>query len=257
MAFDAAHQSGIFFDNGDVRNGHIWYFGAGNIFPHGVRLNTSSFAGDSHIFIEDVTGQVGIGDDTPNAIFDVEGADDGCNFGSRSGSQWGYVNTQRPTGSSNLVIQRWRDGTFSQMTVNNDADAYQLTVLGSGLASGGMWDNSDAKLKENVRALEAGTLVKLMRLSPKTYTWKKDAQYDFLNLKDRQQIGFLAQELEAEFPEVVQTTTQTDADGEVAVDHELKSVNYSALVPVLTKAIQEQQEMIEALQARIELLEKK
>ena len=120
-----------------------------------------------------------------------------------------------------------------------------------------MWDNSVAKLKDNVRTLEAGTLDKLMRLSPKTYTWKKDAQYDFLNLKDRQQIGFLAQELEAEFPEVVQTTTQTDADGEVAVDHELKSVNYSALVPVLTKAIQEEQEMIEALQARIEVLEKK
>ena len=36
-----------------------------------------------------------------------------------------------------------------------------------------------------------------------------------------------------------------------------KAVNYEALIPLLTKAIQEQQLIIEELQKRIEILEKK
>ena len=86
--------------------------------------------------------------------------------------------------------------------------------------------------------------------------FKNTQEYKFLGLSDEEQIGFLAQELEQEFPQVVNATIQTDADGEEVVDHELKSVNYEALIPVLTKAIQEQQEMIKALEARIEILEK-
>ena len=73
---------------------------------------------------------------------------------------------------------------------------------------------------------------------------------------DRYEQSKKAQDLEQEFPQVVNTTIQTDADGEVAIDHELKSVNYEALIPVLTKAIQEQQEMIKALEARVAELEK-
>lgn len=260
MEFDAAVQSGIAFRNGSSTNANAWYRGNGNA---GLILNTSSTGGTPHFFIEDNTGNVGIGDDTPDAIFDVEGDDDGCNFGSRTGSAWGYVNTQRPTGSSNTVVQRWRDGSATQATINLDGDTYQFTVLGSAFASGGTWTNSDAKLKENINALSEGTLDKVMRLKPSSYTFKNVEEYEFLRLPETQQIGFIAQELEMEFPQVVNTTIQTNADKEIPVEHELKSVNYEALVPVLTKAIQEQQELIltqqsliEALEARVTQLEK-
>ena len=140
--------------------------------------------------------------------------------------------------------------------MNDIAGTYRFTVLGSALASGGTWTNSDARLKKNVNVLGEGTLAKVMKLKPSTYLFKNTQEYKFLGLSDEEQIGFLAQELEQEFPQVVNATIQTDADGEEVVDHELKSVNYEALIPVLTKAIQEQQEMIKALEARIEILEK-
>ena len=60
---------------------------------------------------------------------------------------------------------------------------------------------------------------------------------------DEQQIGFIAQELELDIPEVV-----GGEDGN-------KGVSYGQLTAVLTKAIQEQQTLIETLTARIETLE--
>ncbi len=253
MQFDAALQSGMAFRNESTTNANIWYRENGT---KGLIFNTVSTGGTIHMFIEDDTGNVGIGDETPDAIFDVEGDTDGCNFGNRSGAAHGYVNTQRPSGSTNAVVQRWRDNITTMATMNDIAGTYRFTVLGSALASGGTWTNSDARLKKNVNVLGEGTLAKVMKLKPSTYLFKNTQEYKFLGLSDEEQIGFLAQELEQEFPQVVNATIQTDADGEEVVDHELKSVNYEALIPVLTKAIQEQQEMIKALEARIEILEK-
>ncbi|MBT8234410.1 MAG: tail fiber domain-containing protein [Saprospiraceae bacterium] len=260
MQFDASLQSGIAFRNGSTTNANAWYRGNGNA---GLIFNTVSSGATIHLFIEDDTGNVGVGDETPDAIFDVEGDTDGCNFGSRTGGGHGYVNTQKPVGSTNTVVQRWRDGIATQVTINNDADTYQMEVFGSALASGGTWTNSDAKLKENINTLGEGTLDKVLKLNPTSYTFKRSPEYGFLRLSEEPQIGFIAQELEQEFPQIVNTTIQTDADGETVVDHELKSVNYEALVPVLTKAIQEQQALIqqqqtliESLDARLKALEK-
>ena len=68
------------------------------------------------------------------------------------------------------------------------------------------------------------------------------------NLKDDEkkvkQLGVIAQELEEVFPLMV----ATESDG-------LKSVKYSVFVPMLIKAIQEQQALITSLTARVALLE--
>jgi trimeric autotransporter adhesin len=61
-----------------------------------------------------------------------------------------------------------------------------------------------------------------------------------------QHLGFLAQELEQAFPEVVRESAAGT-----------KMVNYAGLVPVLTKAIQEQQKIIEKQQQQIDWLMKK
>ena len=60
-------------------------------------------------------------------------------------------------------------------------------------------------------------------------------------------IGFIAQEVLPLIPEVVSVPVDTDKD--------LYSISYPKLTAVLTKAIQEQQTIIEDLKARIETLE--
>ncbi|MBL0183661.1 MAG: tail fiber domain-containing protein [Chitinophagaceae bacterium] len=70
-----------------------------------------------------------------------------------------------------------------------------------------------------------------------SYYWKDEN-------KDRdQQIGLLAQEVDAVFPQLV----KKDAEG-------LLGVNYSGFVPLLIKGMQEQQTQIEELKKQIEKL---
>jgi len=103
---------------------------------------------------------------------------------------------------------------------------------------------SDERLKENIRDLDDG-LSKIMQLQPRKFDWKEGKGSGISN--DR---GFVAQEFEQVFPDMVSEWADESPEGEdpyktVAAD----------LIPVLTKAIQEQQAQIEALTARITELE--
>ena len=91
------------------------------------------------------------------------------------------------------------------------------------------------------------------------------------NLKtdpEHKQIGVVAQELEQVFPSLVSESpdyeelTTTDEDGNekkerVATGTTTKSVKYSVFVPMLIKAMQEQQALIQQLTARVAQLESK
>ncbi|MBN1186453.1 MAG: tail fiber domain-containing protein, partial [Bacteroidales bacterium] len=62
--------------------------------------------------------------------------------------------------------------------------------------------------------------------------------------------GFTAQELEEVFPELVSTEAHPPEDekGEPLI---YKSINYIEMIPILTQAIQEQQEEIEDLKKEL------
>jgi hypothetical protein len=100
---------------------------------------------------------------------------------------------------------------------------------------------SDARTKENVRTSEEGLDV-ISALRPVRFDFKEG----FGNNR-KNQLGFVAQEVEPVFPDAV---AEWEQDGET-----YKSVGPGALIPVLVKAIQEQQAIIESLKTRIETLE--
>lgn len=108
---------------------------------------------------------------------------------------------------------------------------------------------SDKTIKTNVNKIENG-LTLLNKLNPVTYDYK-DGEYPELNLSDRLQYGFIAQEVEQVIPELVTKSTKPelkDAEGNViSKGGEYKGINYDGLIPVLTKSIQEQQAIIEKL----------
>jgi hypothetical protein len=112
-------------------------------------------------------------------------------------------------------------------------------------AAGGVVQSSDGRLKENVAGLTYG-LDAVRRLRPVAFTWKDGAD-------DRQHYGLIAQQVREVLPGIV-----TGGDG----DNGILGMNYSELVPVLVKAVQEQQEEIDtqtgqiaALEARLAALE--
>ena len=103
---------------------------------------------------------------------------------------------------------------------------------------------SDLKLKENITDVTP-KLDKLNQVRVVNYNLKGE------NLK---QIGVIAQEIEDVFPSMVTQSPDQDENG-IELGTTTKSVKYSVFVPMLIKAIQEQQALIESLTARIETLE--
>lgn len=141
----------------------------------------------------------------------------------------------------------------------------------------GMFTNpSDGKLKKNIQGIESA-LDKVMQLAPSNYEFKTES-YAAVNLGQGKHYGFIAQDLEKVFPELVSENsmvvnrtkavrragndlssknTQSKHASEETVTYEnIKAVNYLEMIPILTKALQEQQAMIVALQEEIQQLKK-
>ena len=114
-------------------------------------------------------------------------------------------------------------------------------VDGSVLDPGTETGISDVRVKKDVTRI-TDALTGILSLNGVTFRYNTEAHPE-LRLSKKPQIGFLAQELEQVYPELVKTRE----DG-------LKAVNYAHLVPVLVEAIKEQQSMIAELREQISQL---
>jgi hypothetical protein len=101
---------------------------------------------------------------------------------------------------------------------------------------------SDAKLKENV----TDATPKLDKLNQ-----VRIVNYNLKNQPEQKLIGVIAQELEQIFPGMVEEAADRDQEGN-DLGTTTKSVKYSVFVPMLIKAMQEQQALIESLKARLD-----
>jgi len=115
--------------------------------------------------------------------------------------------------------------------------SYKLDVNGIIRSSGG-FIFSDKRFKDNIVVLD-NSLSKLSQLRGVSYKFKTKEFAD-KNFADTQQLGFLAQEVEEVYPELV----STDNEG-------YKSVNYVGLIPVLVEALKTQNEKIAVLEAQV------
>jgi hypothetical protein len=102
--------------------------------------------------------------------------------------------------------------------------------------------SSDYRLKENIQPLENG-LERLNQLKPVKFNWIEDG---------KEEEGFIAHEVSEIFSDaVVGEKDAVNEDGSI----DGQTMDYGRITPLLVKAIQEQQTIIEDLKARIETLE--
>jgi trimeric autotransporter adhesin len=107
---------------------------------------------------------------------------------------------------------------------------------------------SDSRLKENVESMTEG-LTDVLAMNPVKFTWKNIVtENKTVDMKGAESRGFLAQELNEHYPWAVSEGGENEKENPWGVD-------YGKLTPVLVKAIQEQQTIIESLEARITALE--
>jgi len=113
--------------------------------------------------------------------------------------------------------------------------SYKLDVAGT--IRGETVSESDIRWKKNIDPIE-GSLEKVKQLQGVHYDWKDE------NKDQSRQIGFIAQDVEKIFPELV----KTDEKG-------YKSMNYSKVVTVLVESVKELDDENRELEDRIVRLE--
>ena len=101
---------------------------------------------------------------------------------------------------------------------------------------------SDQRLKENIQDLDTG-LDAIMALRPRKYDWKAESGNAGKNVR-----GFIAQEVEQIFPDLIDEW-KNDKEDENAITY--KSLRQD-FIPVLVKAIQEQQAQIQELNTKLQ-----
>ncbi len=109
-----------------------------------------------------------------------------------------------------------------------------ITAQGAITTNAGLTCSSDIRYKKDIKHLP-DALTNVIKLQGVNYFWKVN-EFPEKHFTETKQIGFIAQELEKIYPEMVFTD-----------DKGYKSVDYSRLTPVLVEAIKEQQKIIESL----------
>lgn len=152
------------------------------------------------------------------------------------------------------AANNWATYVTNQFVLKGDGNvgigtgtpAYALQVVGAVYASGVAYCNgialcSDFRYKKNVTPLP-NALNNILKLEGIHYFWKANEFPDKHFTTDKQ-IGFIAQEIEKIYPELI----TTDKEG-------YKLVDYARLTPVLVEALKEQQKIIDTQKKEIESL---
>ena len=132
-------------------------------------------------------------------------------------------------------------GTYSTLKANGPYIYFDISGSYSAyMASNGTINaNSDRRLKENIITLSSGQLAKVCSLRGVNFDWIDGRMTGT-------QVGLIAQEVQAEYPELV------DNGG---IEDGTLTVNYAGLVSPLIEAIKELKTELDAAKARITTLE--
>ena len=214
-------------------------------------------------------GNIGINNNNPNHYLDVAGTTIPVNSVTTGLTNSDHAFQGVGTGGIGWVGNNysgiWANGTaqgafgvystpgldgIGVLGSQNGPGGYGVLCQGNGGYTGTWTLVSDAKFKKDFGSID-NALDKIKLLNPTTYLLKKD-EYKMMQFPSERQYGFIAQELEKVFPTLVEAGKIPSSSPEASMEY--KSVNYIGMIPVLTKAIQEQQKEIEDLKKIVQAL---
>ncbi|MDN3493447.1 tail fiber domain-containing protein [Winogradskyella bathintestinalis] len=191
-------------------------------------LNHTS--GSNNIFIGNFSGASVLANNNNKLFINNEASDNPLIYGEfdtnliRIGGSLSIQNASDPT--STWRLQTRPNGSLALYRNSSYRGYFHETT--------GVYSSiSDRKTKKDITALENGTLEKVMQLNPVSYLMKD--QND-----TKRNLGLISQEVQDIFPSITNYVEEAD----------LITLSYTELIPVLIKALQEQQEIIEAQSAK-------
>lgn len=112
-----------------------------------------------------------------------------------------------------------------------------LYIQGDLIVDGNIINPSDYILKKNIQPINIDSVDKLMNLKPSSFTFKDDSL-------SKLHYGFIAQEFEEEYPELIHNKPDTTYS-------KIKAINYLEIIPLLVNKIQLMQEEINELKGKL------
>jgi hypothetical protein len=183
-------------------------------------------------------GNVGVGTTSINARLNAARGDNDVTGRIENGMTTGLTSDifqiltpSHAAGTGYYFIRCYSSGPTVQFAVRGDGTVYAQNTTIQSL--------SDIRTKENVRDASEGLSV-INALRPVRFDFKEG----FGNNR-KNQLGFVAQEVETVFPDAVDVSGEKDENGDP-----YKSVGPAALIPVLVKAIQELTARVAELEAK-------
>lgn len=254
------HKLGISTDGSLDGTPNVAFGGTGN---DAYIANWSGSGYNTNLTVLGVNGNVGIGTANPLQKLWVENGDIWVS-GNR---KIGFTTDFSPDGTPNVAfgatgndayIANWSSSSYNtnlyvqgssgNVGIGTTSPTARLHVNGSVILSQGYSTSSDRRLKRDIRPL-GDALALVQKLEGVRYNWRapqdRAVGRDLVLPVSQPQIGFIAQDLEKVLPEAV---VAPSGEGSVY------SVKEAALIPVLVKAIKQQQRQIDALKAEVAAL---
>ena len=161
------------------------------------------------------------------------------------------------TSGTQVSTKRWGfGGPFGSVGSNDVFYIINESNVGQYMVHGAQtWTaHSDERIKENITDV-GEVLPSLLNM--------RCVKYNLISNPKNTKIGFIAQDWETSFPELIDENAHLvlEDDGTIGTDDNsdsetpVKAMAYTETIPLLLKAIQEQQVIIDDLKARIEALE--
>jgi hypothetical protein len=161
------------------------------------------------------------------------------NYSGRQNNSTSYIKTYiggLPPELWSLVS--YKNNTRGANTLTPNSSSYDNVLIEGNLyVNGSIINPSDINLKDNIDIIDIKQLDKLMKIEVKQFTFKHDLQKNI-------HYGFIAQEFEKEFPEMVSIKPDKNAN--------YKAINYLEIVPLLVNKIQIMQREIDELKYKME-----
>ncbi len=188
--------------------------------------NGVSTANRNNAFIIKTDGKVGVGTNNPASLLEVT-----------------HENVAPiPSNLSNAFSVRNSIGESWQFYTqfNGNLHLYNNgTYRGAFLASSGAYlQTSDRRLKKDITPIENGTLNKVMQLNPVSYFMKDQTDTN-------RNLGLISQEVQELFPSITHYSQE----------QAILTLSYTELIPILIKALQEQQIIIDNQNSKINTFE--
>ena len=176
-------------------------------------------------------GNIGIAIATPNTKLHITGGTDASLNNGTGYMVLGSLTSQNTVYDENEIMAR-DNGAAATLYLQKDGGNVNVGAA--------VVHTSDRRLKKDIETIPYG-LQEILKLKPVTYHWKNKSQ-------KHKSLGLIAQEVKPVIKELVSSDNDTN---------KMLGVSYTELIPVLIKAIQEQQTTIEKLVQRITSLERR